>query len=165
MYKYWFVEWDSVVGPSSISICWEKCQISLKSLFYQILHISEPNTALVNVGGQRFTRAGKDHGISKMDGSIFLFCFCFSFFFFNAVICLADSSLPQNAKALKCLQNLFSEKSQKGKRRSSGIEGFTNTFYSLLNGKGADTPLCKGLASVCEMTLNMWSSLTSPEVL
>lgn len=81
IYKYWFVEWDSVVGPSSISICWEKCQISLKSVFYQILHISEPNTALVNVGGQRFTRAGKDHGISKMDGSIFLFCFCFSFFF------------------------------------------------------------------------------------
>lgn len=39
----------------------------------------------------------------------------------------------------------------KGKRRSSGIEGFRNVIRSLLKGAGGDALLCNGLSPVCEL--------------
>lgn len=69
---------------------------------------------------------------------------------FYAVVSPAD---PKKAQGLKCLQSLFLAKSQKGKRHSSGIEGFGNMIHSLLNGNGGNSLLCNGLIPVCELSL------------
>lgn len=50
----------SVADPSSSLVCLKKCQISLKSLSLQI---SEPNTALSNVGGWRLHVQGRIMGL------------------------------------------------------------------------------------------------------
>lgn len=46
-------------------------------------------------------------------------------------------------------ESVFSKVTKKGKRRSSGIEGFRNMIHSLLNGNGGNTLLCNGLIPVC----------------
>lgn len=50
-------------------------------------------------------------------------------------------------------ESVFSKSHKKGKRRSSGIEGFRNTIHSLLNGNGGNSLLCNGLILVCELHL------------
>lgn len=114
VYIYQFVRGDSEVCGGSFFKLLEKkkCQISLKSLFHRVLQISEPNTALSNVGGWRLHGAGKDHGIAKR-------------------IYLPPTTPPTTTplffkmqwflqltpkKGMKCLQSLFLAKSQKGKR-------------------------------------------------
>lgn len=64
----------SVVGPCSSSVCREKCQISLKSRFHRVPQISEPNTALWNVGGRRWPVQGRITGLPNGYLHLFLTC-------------------------------------------------------------------------------------------
>lgn len=142
-YICWFVKGDSeVCGGSFFKLSLlkkkkKKCQISLKSLFHRVFQISEPNTALSNVGGRRLHVQGRIMGLPNGYHPFFLM----------------QSSLQLTPKKRKGwnVYSLFLAKSQKGKRRSSGIEGFGNMIHSLLNGNGGNTLLCNGLISVLNL--------------